>query len=93
MFVDADEFGTTATYLPTAGGSTPIVGILDTAASRGFEDPGIASSSPRFTCRSADLPAGARKGDTLSVGAIAYSVQVIDQDGTGMAAITLEEAD
>ena len=93
IFLDPEDFGALATYQPAAGSTASIAGLVDKPASRAFPDPGVASSSPRFTCRAADLPAAAKRGDTLTVAGTDYLVQVIDRDGTGMATLTLEEAD
>lgn len=93
VFVNPDDFGTAAIYTPSSAPAVTVNGIFDHDASRAFGDGGLASANPRFTCRSADLPPAARRGDRLTVEGADYTVQVIDHDGTGMTALILEEAD
>ena len=93
VFVAPDEFGVAAVYQPAAGDPVALDGIFDNDASRGFADPGLASSAPRFICPASALPAGASPDDRLSIAGASYWVRVIDPDGTGMATLTLEAED
>ena len=84
-FVNPDDFGVAATYTPVAGGAVTVNGIYDNpfAAAGEFEQVGFASTEPRFTCRSADLPNGAGNGDQIVISGTAYTVRVIEPDETG----------
>lgn len=61
-----------------------------------IESVGFGSSSPTFSCRAADLPAGAGDGDEIAVtgdgGADlgTFIVREVRPDGTGMAVLQLE---
>lgn len=85
--------GVAATYT-RAGVSSQITGILE----RDYYDvdPGgrvpVSSTQPRFSCSSAAIPAGAESGDTLAIGGTAYTVRVVEPDGTGITTLVLEAA-
>lgn len=91
VFTNADEFGVAATYTKAGGSPVAISGIYDNGAVDALDDPRIASSSPRFICRTSDLPVGAAADDALFVEGFAYAVRVIRDDGTGMSELQLEE--
>ncbi len=100
VFVDPGDFGVTATYALQGIGSVPLAGLFDEPAADSFGDGaggGMASASPSFTCRSADLPGAAHADDMLilppELGGRSFFVRVIRPDGTGMTVLQLEEAD
>lgn len=100
LFVDADEFGCAVSWTR---------GVATTAFSAIFDEEYIAIASPlldsvaegagpRILCRSSDLPAGARKGDTIVVvhpvtgQATSFKAVEMMPDGTGMTSVRLQEA-
>lgn len=94
VFFNPEEFGVEASYTLAAGGAaTAIDGMFDNAADELLGEPGLIGRPPTFKCRSADLPAGAAKGDTLVVNAVSHTVQEIRPDGTGVSELVLEEDD
>ena len=50
----------------------------------------MAIRQPRFQCRTQDI-ANAVDGDALVVNATAYTIRVVDHDGTGMTTLVLEK--
>ena len=50
----------------------------------------MAVRQPRFNCRTADV-SGAVDGDALTVNSTAYTIRVVDHDGTGMTTLALEK--
>ena len=94
-FVNSDEFGKVAVYTTITGRVYPdIDGILDKgfAEAGTVEGVGVASTEPRFTCRTADLPSEARDGDQLVVDGVTYTVKVRELDDTGdMTELVLQE--
>ncbi|MBP7001715.1 hypothetical protein [Amaricoccus sp.] len=94
VFFDPDGFGSLGSYALAAGSPAVEVGGIFTAAhavAAPLGDwPGVSTSTPVFTCRAAMLPAGAGDGDTLTLGATAWTVRSIQPDGTGLARLILE---
>lgn len=94
-FVNSDEFGASAVYTTLTGRTYPAFdGILDKgfAEAGTVEGVGVASTEPRFTCRTADLPAEARDGDQLVVDGVTYRIIVREPDDTGdMTELVLQE--
>jgi len=102
-FLSAGTFGETATYTPSGGSPAPgIPGIFNEAflsdIARDSDGPTANDTQPTFTCRAADLPAGAvggDAGDTLALAAtethpaVTYRVAEIRPDGAGMALLIL----
>ena len=93
MFFDTDDFATASSYTPSGGSASTINGIFDNEF---FEvDPpsgvGVVSAQPRFICTTADLPSGAAAGDAIMVGSAAYTVRVIQPEGTGVTTLDLEK--
>lgn len=86
-FLSADDFGVTAVF-----GSTSVAGIFD----REYEalvftgEAAVASRSPRFVCREADLGSLGRQGQQLTVGSDQFRVREVKPDGTGMVVLELE---
>lgn len=91
VFVDIDDFGTAATYTPSGGLAATVNGIFDNEfievdAGGGV---GVALNQPRFHCRTADVSSAA-EGDTITIGGVAYTVRIVQDDGTGMTVLILE---
>jgi len=100
--LNTDEFGEPATYTPRNAEPLTIVGIFnDPFLSIAMEHVEVSSSTPTFSCRSADLPqpsdaaegalAGDR-GDILAVRGCVYRVLDLQPDGIGMTTIALARA-
>ena len=92
-FLELDDFATTATYPPSGGASSSVIGIFDNPqATRNASDIlGITIPEPRFVCRTADVSAAA-DGDALVVNATNYTIRVVLTDGVGMTTLVLEKA-
>lgn len=96
-FLNSDDFGVTATYIPAhQGTSASINGIFDNeyieVSLEG--DASVASRQPVFICRTADIEAtsgGGEEGDWLRIGSVDYKTREFKPDGTGMTVIVLEE--
>jgi len=87
IFVGVDDFGVAATY-----NATTINGIFDNDfvevdAGVGV---GFALQQPRFVCRTADVSTAA-EGDTITINAVAYTIRIVQDDGTGMTTLVLEK--
>ncbi len=91
-FFDTDEFALAATYTLQGGGASAVNGIFDDAFIEVEVGAGvpIGSTDPQFKCRSADVPATAAEGDTLTASGTVYTVRIIEPDGTGSTRLTLE---
>jgi hypothetical protein len=91
VFFSADDFGVTATYTPLGGSASNVKGIFDNEF---FEaavgEVGVAIQQPRFVCRSSDIST-AVEGDALTVNSVAYTIRVVQPDGTGVTTLVLEE--
>lgn len=86
IFLAVDDFGTAASY----GGGT-VNGIFDNdfievETGAGV---GVALQQPRFQCRTADVPTAA-EGDSITINSIAYTIRIVQDDGTGMTVLVLE---
>ena len=93
VFFDSDDFALAGTYVKAGGGTSTVNGIMDTAYVEvgGFGSVGVVSAEPRFTIRTGALPTGAAEGDTITVDSVAYTVRIIERDGTGGAILVLEK--
>ena len=87
IFVELDDFAVAATY----GGGT-VNGIfdkeyleLDSGGSVAF-----AVNQPRFVCRTSDV-SDAADGDSITISGTSYIIRVVQEDGTGMTTLVLEE--
>ena len=92
IFFDVDDFGTAASYTPSGGSAATVNGIFDNDfvevdAGGGV---GIALQQPRFLCRTADVSSAA-EGDALVIGAVNYTVRIVQDDGTGITTLVLEK--
>lgn len=92
IFFDVDDFGTAATYTPSGGVAATVNGIFDNDfvevdAGGGV---GIALQQPRFLCRTADVSTAA-EGDAIVISTVAYTVRIVQDDGTGITTLVLEK--
>lgn len=95
LFVDADEFGASVSWQVGVAAAVTVSGIFDAdynLLTNPLLDEGMEGASPRLLLPSADLPAGAGHGDTLTIAAVSYTVVEIKPDGTGMSEVRLQEA-
>lgn len=94
-FLSADDFGVAATFTHVGGSATAVTGIFDNdyLDLEVEGEVGVASRSPRFVCRTADLDdaGGANDGDSLVVSGVTYKVRIVKPDGTGMTEMKLEK--
>ena len=87
IFVEVDDFAVAATY----GGGT-VNGILDKdteLVESGGTVP-FAIKQPRFQCRTSDV-SDAAEGDSITISGVSYVIRIVDDDGTGMTTLVLEE--
>jgi len=84
IFVGVDDFGVAATY-----NATTINGIFDNDFVE-VDAVGFALQQPRFVCRTADVSTAA-EGDTITINAVAYTMRIVQDDGTGMTTLVLEK--
>jgi len=93
VFLSADEFGDSATYAISGGGSSLFTGIFDIPHIEvAMWDASSSDRRPTFLCRTSDVPVGAAgggAGDTLSVDGTTYKVVDLEPDGQGMTRIVL----
>lgn len=87
IFFEVDDFGVAATY---AGGT--VNGIfnknyleLDSGGSVAF-----AINQPRFVCRTSDVSSAA-EGDAITISGTSYVIRVVQDDGTGVTTLVVEE--
>lgn len=96
-FVNAEEFGVTATYTPGVGSAVTLSGVFDEPTEQRFDGPGLDVSMPTLLVRTADLPGsiapGERTGDIVTIGARNFEPRTAEPDGTGMTLLRLEEVD
>lgn len=92
-FFELDDFADSATYTPTGGSASTVLGIFDAPqASRNATDMlDITIPAPQFVCRTADVP-NAADGDTIVIRTVSYRVRVVLTDGTGVSTLLLEKA-
>lgn len=93
VFLNTDDFGAAATWTHD-GTSTSINGIFDAPWSdgSGLAEVDHTQTLPAFICRTDDLPVGAGRNDSLTVGGVAYRVRELRPDSTGMTMTDLERA-
>lgn len=91
--VDVEIFGVEALLRPVSTGKTlRIPGIFDaeyTSIEAGGSV-GYATTAPRFLCATAALPSALTEGYRLVISGTSYTIRVVEPDGTGMTALTLE---
>ena len=87
IFVEVDDFAVAATF----GGGT-VNGIFDKEYLEvdGGGTVAFAINQPRFVCRTSDVSSAA-EGDAITINATSYVIKVVQDDGTGMTTLVLEE--
>lgn len=92
LFLSTDDFGTTATVTPAAGGGpVSIAGIFDKPVEREFvgEVP-VSMRQPVFRCRTKDLEdASVAEADPFVIGAETFVATELQHDGTGITDVLL----
>jgi hypothetical protein len=94
VFVEEDDFAVAVSWVHT-GGTAAFSAIFDDdyrLLPADFVEAGAEGSAPQIQAVSADVPAGGKQGDAVTVNATAYTVVEIKPDGTGMTVIRLQEA-
>lgn len=87
---DIDTFLSTSDFAETAlSGAVPIVGIFDNAYGSAYD---VAGSTPTFTCKSSDATGLNPGTSTLTIRSSSYLVVGVEDDGTGLALVRLQEA-
>jgi hypothetical protein len=93
VFFDTADFGVASSYTPAGGVASTVNGIFDNEFLE--VDPmtglGVVSAQPRFICATADLPSAAAGGDAITISGTAYTVRVIQAEGTGVSTLVLEK--
>lgn len=91
IFLDVDDFGTTASYTVQGGSPANITGIFDNEFIEvdAGGNVGVAVQQPRFLCRTSDV-SSATEGDTITINAVNYNIRIVQDDGTGMTTLILE---
>ena len=91
IFFDSDYFGVTASYTPSGGSASNVNGIFDNEFfEAGVGEVGVAFQQPRFLCRTSDVSSAA-EGDAITINSVAYTIRVVQPDGTGTTTLVLEE--
>lgn len=83
QFFDPDEFGVSATI-----GAATVSGIFDNQFLGAPGEAAVASATPTFTCRTADV-SSVTSGTTLVISSITYTVVGVHPDGTGVTVLVL----
>jgi len=50
----------------------------------------VAIQQPRFLCRTSDV-SSATEGDAITILGVAYTIRIVQDDGTGMTTLVLEK--
>ena len=82
-FFDPNDFAVTASYGALA---TEINGIFENQFG---EFGGMAATRPTFICRTSDV-SDAVDGTALTIAGVAYTIRVVENDGTGVTVLILE---
>jgi len=92
VFFDADDFGTAASFTPSGGSASTVNGIFRNVffEAEAGGNVGVAMQDPIFICRTADV-SGVAEGDALTVSGTAYTIRVVEPDGTGVTRLMLEK--
>jgi len=92
IFFDADDFGVTASYTPVGGSASNVKGIFDTEfyEAEAGGSVGLAIEQPRFICRTSDV-SNAAEDDAIVINSTNYTIRVVQNDGTGVTVLVLEE--
>ena len=92
VFLSVDDFGIAAKFTPQNSFERDIIGIFDNDfvevdAGGGV---GFALQQPRFLCRTDDV-SSATEGDAITILGVAYTIRIVQDDGTGMTTLVLEK--
>ena len=88
-----DTWGDSVTYTPVATGTpATITGVFEMQTYVAEGGTPVLSSVPVLGVVLADLAAAPRIGDGVVVNAVSYKVADVQNDGQGMAALTLQRA-
>jgi hypothetical protein len=90
-FFQTADHATAGTYTPNGGSVSTINGIFEKpyfGASGAEVD--VESSKPTFLCQTSDV-SSATHGDDLSISGTNYKVVGVEDDGTGVTLLILEE--
>ena len=92
LFLDVDDFGTTASYTIQGGSAVNVIGIFDNEFIEvdAGGTVGVAIQQPRFLCRTDDVPS-ATEGDAITILTVNYTIRIVQDDGTGMTTFVLEK--
>jgi hypothetical protein len=85
-----DDFAETATFTPSGGSASSVIGIFDTADVE--SDVGgvpVIISGTRFQCAAADV-IGVAEGDSLVIRGVSYLVATVEDDGMDTVTLRLE---
>ena len=91
IFLDVDDFGTTASYTVQGGSAADVKGIFDNEHIEvdATGSVGVSIQEPRFLCRTSDV-SSATEGDAITINSINYKIRVVQDDGTGITNLVLE---
>ena len=90
-FFDTDDFAVSATWTPSGGDATAVIGIFDNEYfEAGGGEVGAEGSKPAFHCETADIP-NAAQGDAIVINTVNYLIINIQPDGTGQSLLILED--
>ena len=92
IFFEVDDFAVTASYTSSGGSAADVKGIfdkeyleLDSGGTVAF-----AVNQPRFQCATSDV-SNAAEGDAITISGTSYVVRVVQDDGTGVTTLVIEE--
>jgi len=95
-FFDTGEHGVAASYASESGTPSGVTvnGIFErepVQALDGFSGAAIEGERISFACASADISSPAH-GDTMVISSVVYTVRGVEDDGTGVLTLVLEDA-
>lgn len=92
IFFDADDFGVNASYTPSGGSASDVKGIFRNVffEAEAGGNVGVAMQDPIFICRTADVSSAA-EGDAITISGTAYTIRVVEPDGSGVTRLMLEQ--
>lgn len=88
--LDTAAFSQEAVWVPVVGGPKTIKAILDTeySAPEGVGIVGVSDAAPVALCKASDV-SDAKRGDSLSVGEVDYTVTEVMPHGDGFTTLRL----
>lgn len=92
LFMDAEAFGTAATWTVEGGEPVALYGIWTEPHATGApgDGPGVSLTAPVLTVFAADLPEGAAAGDAIDAKGKAWVALDIEPDGSGLVRVPLQ---